>query len=468
MKGWSVRVVFAVAFAVLMSVEVFAQGVAKSQNVHIEPFFVPVSSVNLKTAEIAAYMPAAQRLFVVGEGDVLEIVKIDDQGKVEKESDFTLEGEATSVTVYDNLVAVSLLAKPAHAEGFVEVLKFEGSALTLNKVATFKVGHHPDMVTFTPDGKRLLVACEGEPSEDGKVDPKGSVAILELGSDFAKSGTNFAPKISILEFDDASVEPEYISVSEDSKYAWVSLQENNAMARIDVEAAKIDTVFDLGYVDHSKPGFGLDAVKDGLINIKNENMRGLRQPDGIKAFSVGQDNFVITANEGESLEDPAAWKSYAKKNPCEGSKGCKVTYGTRSISIFDGMSGELVWDSGDVLEQAAAKFTPEYFNWNSKKGKKKIDTRSDDKGCEPENVTYGMVNGKRLVFVGLERAGAIAVFDATKYKSPKLIQYIMDPKYRGPEGILFIPSKISPVKNKALLIVGFEYSKTLVVYKVDP
>lgn len=466
MKGWNVRVVFAMTFAVLMSVGAFAQGVAKSQNVHIDPFFVPVSSVNLKTAEIAAYMPEAQRLFVVGEGDVLEIVKIDDQGKLEKESEFNLEGEATSVTVFDNFVAVSLLSKPAHAEGFVEILKFEGSALS--KVATYKIGHHPDMITFTPDGKRLLVACEGEPSEDGKVDPKGSVAILELGSDFAKSGTNLAPKISILEFDDASVEPEYISVSEDSKYAWVSLQENNALARVDIEAARIDTIFDLGYVDHSKPGFGLDAVKDGRINIKNENMRGLRQPDGIKVFSVGQKNFVITANEGESLENPAAWKSYARKNPCEGVKGCKVSYGSRSVSIFDGMSGELIWDSGDALEQAAAKFTPEYFNWNSKKGKKKIDTRSDDKGCEPENVTYGMVNGKRLVFVGLERAGAIAVFDATKFKSPKLIQYIMDSNHRGPEGILIIPSEKSPVKHSALLVVGFEYSKTLVVYKVNP
>ncbi len=420
------------------------------------PLFEQVSSIGLKTAEIAAYMPGAQRLFVVGEGNILEVVKIDNQGRLEKESEFTLEGEGTSVSVFGNLVAVSLVAKPAHAEGFVEILKHDGSALS--KVAAYKVGHHPDMITFTPDGKRLLVACEGEPSEDGRIDPKGSVAILELGSS----------KISILEFDDATIEPEYISVSEDSKYAWVSLQENNAMARVDIEAAKIDTIIDLGYVDHSKPGFGLDAVKDGQINIKNENMRGLRQPDGIKAFAMDGKNYVVTANEGETLEKPSAWKSFAKGNPCEGDKNCKVTYGSRSISVFDGMSGELIWDSGDALEQAAAKFTPEYFNWNSKKGKKKMDARSDDKGCEPENVTVGKMPGYLYVFVGLERAGAIAIFDVTKLNSPKLTQYIMDPTHRGPEGILFIPLEDSPVEGSALLVVGYEYSKTLVVYKVNP
>ena len=86
---------------------------------------------------------------------------------------------------------------------------------------------------------------------------------------------------------------------------------------------------------------------------------------------------------------------------CPEVKGGKCPYvtsfGTRSLSIFDGESGKLLWDSGDQLERMFAKVAPEYFNWNAKKKKKvKMDVRSADKGCEPENVTLGMVEKKRL------------------------------------------------------------------------
>ena len=155
-------------------------------------------------------------------------------------------------------------------------------------------------------------------------------------------------------------------------------------------------------------------------------------------------------------------------------------FGSRSVSIFDGEKGALVWDSHEMFERILAKIAPEYFNWNSKKNKVKMDKRSSDKGCEPENVTVGEVGYKRYAFVGLERTSGIAVVDVTDieqdnllkvrspedYRGPKVVDYYLDPLDRGPEGILFIPADKSPLADQALLVVGYEYSKTLTIYQV--
>ena len=142
------------------------------------------------------------------------------------------------------------------------------------------------------------------------------------------------------------------------------------------------------------------------------------------------------------------------------------TFGSRSMSVFDGETGRLVWDSGEIFERTIAKIAPGYFNWNAKKNKFKMDKRSSDKGCEPENVTVGEVNRRRYAFVGLERTSGIAVFDITEPQSPRLADFYLDPLDRGPEGVLFIPAEESPIADQALLVVGYEYSKTLTIYTV--
>jgi hypothetical protein len=284
----------------------------------------------------------------------------------------------------------------------------------------------------------------------------------------------------------------------------VSLQENNAVAKVDVSAKKIAKVFPLGYVDHSKQGFALDAVSDGQIDIKNYPLRGLRQPDGIASFAAGGRHFVLTANEGAPVNDYEAWTDVVtpaklaeagrldgkvftdallnelKELSVSGLERCDVgsdrtksgacpymyTFGSRSMSIFDGESGKLVWDSGELFERAVAKYSPEYFNWNSKKNKPKMDKRSSDKGSEPENVTVGEVGRRRYAFVGLERTSGVVVLDITEPVSPKLVDFYLDPLDRGPEGVLFIPADQSPLADQALLVVGYEYSKTLTIYTV--
>ncbi len=486
----------------------------------------PVATLQMAAPEISAYMPEKKMLFVVGGDKLIEMVSFADEANPKVESRLQLDGPATSVTVYGDLVAVSITAEPDHGLGQVQMFRY---AEGLIPVATApKLCHLPDMVTFTPDGSKILVACEGSPSADYNEDPEGGVAILSVEHGASLNDYKLTPKVLDFRGLDSlalrkkgvrspglqgfvrSIEPEYITVSKDSKWAWVSLQENNALAYVDIAAEKIADVFPLGYVDHSKSGFGLDVKKDEKVKIKNYPIRGLRQPDGLASFAVGGKTLVLTANEGASVNDYKAWTDegtvtdlladerldrtvfnddvapHLKKftvsllercdqqGPDEVPGGkCPYVYGfgTRSVSLFEGETGRLLWDSGEEMERAFAKLAPDYFNWNSKKDKVKMDSRSPKKGCEPENVTVGEVNGKRYAFVGLERSSGVAVFDLTGVDTsartaPRLVDLYFDPKDRGPEGLLFIPADKSPIYGQALLVVGYEFSKTLTVYRV--
>lgn len=506
---------------------------AKKSDVPAGPFHLrstlkQIASVPMTTAEISAYMPEKKVLFVVGGENVLEVVDMASPASPKKISEMKLPGGASSVTVYGDLVAVSLLNNPEWKMGHVQVMRYNKKLEVLGK---HELCYMPDMITFTPDGANLLVACEGSPDETFAEDPEGGIGVLSIAGVNVSSAAELArawkkPQKTVVGFGELdslalmakgvrktgvksfvqSLEPEYITVSEDSETAWVSLQENNALVKFDVAAKKILDVFPLGYVDHSKPGFGLDIKKNKQIEIKNYPLRGLRQPDGISAFTVNGKTFVLTANEGAPVNDYKAWTDVTtpmmlaqnglldpsvftaevlenvKNISVSNLERCNVapdktengrcpymySFGTRSISIFDGETGHLMWDSGDAFEQTMAQMAPDYFNWNSKKGKVKMDARSEDKGCEPENVTTGIVGDKRYAFVGLERTSGVAVFDITGIESgnaPKLEDFYLDPKDRGPEGILFIPAEKSP-NGEPLLVVGYEYSKTLAVYSV--
>ena len=492
----------------------------------------PLATLPMKTAEISDFMPGKNVLFVVGDAKVVEVVDLSNPGMPKKIAEKQIPGNASSVTVHGDLVAVSMLEDEEWRDGQVQVMRYTDS---LEVVGLYRVCSQPDMIKFTPDGKNLLVACEGSPSLDFSEDPEGGVAILSVTkagdvelwknaeltvARFDHLDTNALKKAGVrapgVQGFVKSLEPEYITVSEDSRWAWVSLQENNAIAKLDVAARKVKEIFPLGYVNYSSTAT-IDAVSNGLIEMKNYPLRGLRQPDGIASFTIGDKHYVLTANEGAPVNDYKSWTDVTTpmmlaeqkrlnrtvftdsllnelkdltvsglERTCDGERDkstmCKHMYifGSRSMSIFDGDKGTLVWDTYDMFERILAKIAPEYFNWNAKKNKVKMDKRSGDKGCEPENVTVGEVGYKRYAFVGLERTSGIMVVDVTevqpaKYiKAPKkgerigpmVVDYYLDPLDRGPEGILFIPADKSPLANQALLIVGYEYGKTLTIYTV--
>lgn len=125
---------------------------------------------------------------------------------------------------------------------------YDGKSSLENPVIV-EVGYLPDMLIFTPDGRRILVANEGE--RVGIADPEGSVSIIDVGRGIEKANVKtvsfrsyndrraelLAEGVRI--FPDAATvaqdfEPEYISVSADGKTAWVTLQENNSIAILQI------------------------------------------------------------------------------------------------------------------------------------------------------------------------------------------------------------------------------------------
>ncbi len=461
---------------------------------------------NIEDAEITAYMPLYHKLFAVGGNSsitVIDLMVVEKPRIIEKRK---LSGKASSVTVFDDLVAVSLISEPHTQNGQVNLYRYNDSLILLK---SYSVCPEPDMLTFTPNGAALLVACEGSPSDDGKIDPEGAVALIEISEE--------EKPVSILKFDHLdsialikngvrktgpssffqNLEPEYITVDPSSKIAWVCLQENNAIGVIDLKLKKITNVFGLGALDHSILGQGLDFKKDQQIMIENAPILGLRQPDGIAVFSENGKHYILTANEGASrdysyysdetdilslfqkgLLNPdifnSSWLTALQKHtfsvmePCSNGP-CNHVYafGSRSMSVFDGKTGHLLFDSGDQIEKAVVQVAPSFFNWNSKKEKNKIDARSEDKGPQPETVTIGEFNGRKLAFLGLERMTGIIVWDLKNPEKPAIIDYYLDPKDRGPEGILFISAQKSPFSRVPLLIVGYEYSQSIVIYSIQ-
>ncbi|MEL6256921.1 MAG: choice-of-anchor I family protein [Bacteroidota bacterium] len=478
-------------------------------------------------AEISAYDFLSRRLFVVNGGDgaidVLDIRNPQNPTKLFSIDTSPYGAAPNSVAVWFGLVAVAVENDDKQLPG--KVVFFNRNGQYLKDVT---VGALPDMLTFTWNGQYVLVANEGEPNDDYTIDPEGSVSIISLKrgiqnltqhdvktADFRRfNNAHIDPRIRIFG-PNASVaqdlEPEYITVDYFSRKAWVSLQDNNAIAEIDIRRGKITKLFALGTKDHSLPGNGLDASnRDAGINIQNWPVKGMYQPDAIAFYRAYGKKLLVTANEGDSREyegnpgfvdedriddfnlDPTAFPNASVLQEDENLGRLKATitegdidndgdydelysYGARSFSIWD-TRGNQLFDSGDDFEQITAAAYPDDFNSTNDENDS-FDNRSDDKGPEPEGVAIGYVNGRQYAFIGLERMGGIMVYDISNPYRPNFIQYINNRDFAGdaeagtagdlaPEGILFIPRWLSP-NFKPLLVVANEVSGTTTIYEIN-
>ena len=471
-------------------------------------------------AEIVAYDD--DTLYVTSVGKI-DIVDISDPTTPVKTGEIILPGDPTSVAVDDGLVAVSVPGTPLTSPG--TVLFFRGSV----PIGQATVGALPDMVTFTPDGKTVVVANEGEPNSYGQpdsIDPEGSISLIDTKTfNRRRPGTPRVRTITFTEFNvgqrrnrelpagvritgpNATVaqdlEPEYITISDDGRTAWVSLQENNALAILNLKSRRVDDIVALGTSDHAVAGFGFDASdRDSRINIANWPVKGMYMPDGIANFKVRGKEYVVTANEGDAREYtgfadvgraasvadlaaiPAAANAAelgrlnvitaapAMKNPA-GKVTELYSLGSRSFSIRTA-DGDLVWDSGDDLEQIVSRTFP--GNFNASNSNNDFDGRSDDKGPEPENVVVGKIDRRQYAFVGLERIGGVMVYDVTDPTAPVFQQYLTTRIFpasaggtvgpdSGPEGLVFVPATR---KRQALVIVGNEVTGTVNIFGSVP
>lgn len=288
-------------------------------------------------AEIPAFDAQSKRGFVVNaQKGVVEVLDLRNPNQPVSLGELSAtailpKAVVNSVAVKNGVVAIAIEA--ANKTDLGKVAFFHAADLSL--ISSVNVGAQPDMLTFTPDGKTVVVANEGEPSSDYQIDPEGSISIINIQNikkptvrtaDFRRfngqektlrqAGVRiYGPYASAAQ----DFEPEYIAVSADSKTAWVTLQENNALALVDLQKGKISQVLPLGVKDHGTTGNGLDASdKEKKINIRPwAGVKGMYQPDAIASYSVGGNTYLVMANEGDSRawgeDDKAYWAGNANK-----------------------------------------------------------------------------------------------------------------------------------------------------------
>ncbi|MEA5565287.1 choice-of-anchor I family protein, partial [Anabaena sp. UHCC 0399] len=280
-----------------------------------------IGSFTGQGAEITDYDPITKRLFVVDGSAFIRILNFSDPTNPTEVNaiDLTAYGsQANSVAVKNGLIAIALEATITTDPG--KVVFFDTAGNFLKEVT---VGALPDMVTFSPDGTKVLTANEGEP-DDG-VDPEGSISIIDISQTVANAtvttatftsfngqeatlrsqGVRIFPGKTVAQ----DVEPEYITFSQDGTKAWVTLQENNAIAIVDIATATGENIFGLGAINHNQPGNELDASdSDGGINILNWPVFGLFMPDAIASFAANGRTYYITANEGDARDEDARVK----------------------------------------------------------------------------------------------------------------------------------------------------------------
>jgi hypothetical protein len=482
-------------------------------------------------AEIVSHDTVSQQLFVVNaDSQSVDAIDISDPTNPTLAYSFSVApyGEqANSVAVKNGVVVAAVEANPKQDPG--KAVFFD--AATGNFINSVMVGALPDMIVYTPDGSYVLVANEGEPNDDYTNDPEGSVSIIDLTTlpasnitqanvstaDFTafndkrldRSVNIYGPGATVAQ----DLEPEYITVysAGNGPKKWraaVTLQENNAIATINVAKAKVIDIVGLGFKDHSEAKNALDASnKDSAIRIKQWPVYGMYQPDSIASYTVGNRVYLVTANEGDSRDYSGFSEETRVKDVTldsdsfpnalslqdeanlgrlkitttrgdfdhDGDFDALFSYGARSFSIWT-KSGKLVYDSGSDVGHITASQLPENFNSDDEENSS-FDDRSDDKGAEVEGIAVGEVNRRVYSFAGLERTGGIVVYDITNPKNPFFIQYINTRDFDvvagpgsgrdlSPEGLAFISAADSPNGNP-LLVVSYEVSGSTTIFQIN-
>jgi len=463
-----------------------------------------VSGSGLGGAEITAYDAKSFRMFVTnGATNQIDIVDIKNPKKPVLFGRINLAKSGVvgiqSVAVKDGIVAIAAVMSTNKAEAGRVFLADVNGKLVPSALTGIAVGSLPDSIHFSPNGQYVITANEGEPTSycltNGTLptttDPNGSISIIDISKkkltattidfsafDIRKDALTytgarvFGPNATVAQ----DLEPEFITISNDSNYAWVTLQENNAIATIDLTTKTIIAVNGLGFKNFNTGGLD-SSDKDNAINITTKNVYGMYQPDGIAQMTIGETTYLITANEGDAreyaclmggtdvatleAEDVRFGKNAAstvdatlktdavagrlKVTPFTPASvtGAPITaktsvsdaysFGARSFSVWKATTLEgvftmdQVYDSGSSIEKQLASLAPTRFNadWNTTTGLiNAVDARSASKGPEPEGLGLGTAYGRMWMVVGLERDGGLMLYDMTNPTAPEFKSYI--------------------------------------------
>ena len=490
---------------------------------HIASFSNGASASN--SAEIVAHDPVSQRLFIANSvAGKIDIVNFKNPSAATLITSILVTptyGNINSIAVRNGIVAAAIENLVPEQPG--KIVFFDTTGAFISQVTA---GAMPDMITFSNDGTKVLTANEGQPNAAYTIDPEGSITIVNIAGGVASVTQANVTTASFASFNIQAValrasgvrlfglnnptvaqdmEPEYISFSADGGTAYVTCQENNAIAVVNIATSTITAIRPLGTKNHSLSNNAFDlSDQGGIIEIANWPVKGLYMPDAIATYTVAGQTYYITANEGDAREygsyneatrassstyilDSATFlfrhaikANIGRLNVTNASGDTDGdgdfdeihTFGARSISIWNATTGTLVWDSGDTMELITAKHPIYGAIFNASNANNNFKNRSDDKGPEPEGVTIAEIGGKMYAFVALERIGGCMVFDVTNPANPIYVDYKNTRNLaafggdNGAEGILFISAANSPTGNN-IVILANEISSTLSFFSIN-
>lgn len=430
------------------------------------------------TSEISAFDSNTNTLWVAGVVGV-DVLNLND-GSLVQHIDTTSYGFINSIAIHNGVAAFAIESSTITNPGIVQFYDTSTRSLT-GGTNTLTVGALPDMLTFTADGTKLLVANEGSPSTYGtrigtsvprvygpaEVDPVGSVSIIDMNTRTVTATAGFTGVTQtgshIRTNTGMDIEPEYIAINASGTKAYVTLQEANAVGVLDLNTNSFEKIIGLGAKDFSLPGNQIDPLNNGTISFISPNVKGLYMPDGIAAYEVNGKDYMVMANEGDFRADDGdritagslgaeAPLNALRVSATDSSPGDLFAAGARSFSIRD-EDGSIIFDSGDFLDKKAAELG--IYD----------DGRSRDKGVEPEGVELFSINGRTIAAIGLERTlkSAVALYDITDPANASFLDMIVTEGDLAPEGL-----KAFTVNGLIYLAVNNETSNTTSLYSITP
>lgn len=306
------------------------------------------------------------------------------------------------------------------------------------------------------------------------------------------------------------LEPEYISVDENSKYAYVSIQEASGIGMLDIEKGEWVRIMSMDYQDHSKAGNEIDpSDNNSIVNITTWPLKTHKMPDGIDVVNINGQTFILTANEGDEklnedrrmrdnrafIKNPSALYTLANDNNLlgrlrhdmytgdydfDGFYDELFGIGSRSFSIYD-TAMNLIYDSGSDLEKitynyyndaTSNHYLPDAFNSDNEGGPQtSLKNRSDNKGPEPEAIHAHWIGDSLYAFISLERIGGIMVYNITNPYDVRFVTYNNNRDFGadftdlGPEYMAIIP-KSQNNTGMDVIIHAHERSGTLVFWGI--
>jgi 2',3'-cyclic-nucleotide 2'-phosphodiesterase (5'-nucleotidase family) len=501
------------------------------------------SGLGEETAEVVVYDKTQQKLFVManfedagtpGDDGLVQIVDFSNPaaptllGNIDVDAVVPDFGGINSLAVSNNVLAVAVENAVKSDNGFVAFF----DATTGDLLNIVEVGALPDMLVFTADGQKLLVANEGERDTDTGIDAPGSVSLIDLSAGVANasvSTTGFAAfdgqeaalraqGVRITPGKDASVdlEPEYITISKDGTTAFVTLQEANTVAQFDITGTTpvLERFVPLGYVDHAiagnegdysdRDGAGSGGSSLGAIQLSLAPIKGILMPDAIATWTIGGTTYFATANEGDARSDDSDIARLSTRdlnndvfganeallkhedlagrlnvstidgdtdgNPANGLEEI-YAFGGRGFTIFKQESdGDVVkvFESGGEFEKIIADQYPALFNNNQTGDASTFDARSDDKAGEPEGITVANLGGRFYAFVALERQGGVMVYDVTNPDEAEFTTYLPSSTVHLGPETVQFIEAVDSPNGKALLLTTNEISGTVEVFEIEP